>query len=136
MNRGPKIALLSPEFPPFTIGGISAVCYDLANSLSKAGISTTVFCGKSKKLSHKESSEEIREVGEEGELEEKIKEEEPEEEIKGEEKDEEPKPVRTDTEETPDISLSVLAKPSKPKSGVDSSAHVSKPPKSSKKKSQ
>lgn len=42
-----KIALISQEFPPFTIGGIASVCYNLAYSLSKKGISTTVFCGKS-----------------------------------------------------------------------------------------
>ena len=51
MDADVKIALISQEFPPFTIGGISAICYDLAYSLSKRRISTTVFCGKSNKMS-------------------------------------------------------------------------------------
>lgn len=41
-----KIALISHEFPPFMIGGIAVNCYDLACSLSKRKIQTTVFCGK------------------------------------------------------------------------------------------
>lgn len=41
------MALISEEFPPFMFGGISTVCYDLAHSLSKKGIDTTVFCGRS-----------------------------------------------------------------------------------------
>jgi len=45
-----KIALISEEFPPFTFGGISTLCYDLAYSLSKKRIFTTVFSGKSKEL--------------------------------------------------------------------------------------
>jgi glycosyltransferase involved in cell wall biosynthesis len=46
-----KIALVSPEFPPNSIGGISAVCYGLAMSLSeRAHVSTTVFCGASEKV--------------------------------------------------------------------------------------
>ncbi|HVP92389.1 MAG TPA: glycosyltransferase family 4 protein, partial [Acidobacteriota bacterium] len=46
-----KVALISPEFPPFSIGGISAVCNDLAWNLAKKGVPTTVFCGKSNKIS-------------------------------------------------------------------------------------
>lgn len=45
-----KVALISEEFPPFTFGGVSAVCYDLAYSLSKKRIFATVFCGRSPKL--------------------------------------------------------------------------------------
>jgi glycosyltransferase involved in cell wall biosynthesis len=45
-----RIAIISQEFPPFTIGGIAAICYDLAYSLSKKGLPVTVFCGKSKSL--------------------------------------------------------------------------------------
>ncbi len=44
-----KVALISEEFPPFSFGGISANCYDLAHSLSKKGISTTVFTGRTEK---------------------------------------------------------------------------------------
>jgi len=40
-----KVALISHEFPPHMFGGIASVCYDLAYSLSKKGIPTTVFCG-------------------------------------------------------------------------------------------
>ena len=47
MDPSDRIALISEEFPPFTIGGLAGICYDLAYSLSKRGISTTVFCGKS-----------------------------------------------------------------------------------------
>jgi len=42
-----KIALLSEEFPPFMFGGIGAVTSDLAFSLSKRRVPTTVFCGRS-----------------------------------------------------------------------------------------
>jgi glycosyltransferase involved in cell wall biosynthesis len=45
-----KVALISEEFPPFMFGGIGSVCHDLANALSKKGISTTVFCGKTGKM--------------------------------------------------------------------------------------
>jgi len=45
-----KVALISEEFPPFMFGGIASVCYDLAQALSKKGIHTTVFCGKSRKM--------------------------------------------------------------------------------------
>lgn len=45
-----KVALVSSEYPPSSLGGVSAVCYDLAMSLSKKGVSTTVFCGKSDKI--------------------------------------------------------------------------------------
>lgn len=42
-----KVALISHEFPPYMFGGISSNCHDLAHSLSKKGVATTVFCGKS-----------------------------------------------------------------------------------------
>lgn len=45
-----KVALISTEFPPFLTGGISTVCRDLAWNLSKKGVHTTVFCGKSNKM--------------------------------------------------------------------------------------
>lgn len=45
-----NVALVSSEYPPSSLGGVSAVCYDLAMSLSKKGVSTTVFCGKSDKI--------------------------------------------------------------------------------------
>lgn len=41
-----KVALFSHEFPPFLFGGIGSNCYDLAHSLSKKGVETTVFCGR------------------------------------------------------------------------------------------
>jgi len=44
-----KVALISHEFPPFTIGGIASHCYDLAYSLSKKGIETRVLCGTTAK---------------------------------------------------------------------------------------
>ncbi|MFX0211194.1 MAG: glycosyltransferase family 4 protein [Candidatus Hodarchaeota archaeon] len=45
-----KVALISDEFPPFTFGGVGAVCHDLAYSLSKKKIDTTVFCRGSRRL--------------------------------------------------------------------------------------
>jgi len=42
--------LVSEEFPPFMFGGIGAVAFDLASSLSKRKLSTVVFCGRSKKM--------------------------------------------------------------------------------------
>ncbi|MHA1851885.1 MAG: glycosyltransferase family 4 protein [Candidatus Heimdallarchaeaceae archaeon] len=45
-----KIALISHEFPPYMFGGISSNCFDLAYALSKKGISTTVFSGRSEKI--------------------------------------------------------------------------------------
>jgi len=45
-----NIALISEEFPPFMFGGIASFCYDLARSLSRKRIFTTVFSGKAKKL--------------------------------------------------------------------------------------
>ena len=52
------------------------------------------------------------------------------------EEEKEPKQIEVDKKEDHIITSSVIAEPSKPKSGVDSSAHISKPLKSSKKKSQ
>jgi len=45
-----KVALISHEFPPFLIGGMASHCYDLAYSLSKNKVFTTVFCGMSKRV--------------------------------------------------------------------------------------
>lgn len=50
MSDNLKVALVSPEYPPSSIGGISSVCYDLSLNLSKRGVSTTVFCGKSSRI--------------------------------------------------------------------------------------
>jgi glycosyltransferase involved in cell wall biosynthesis len=44
------VALISHEFPPYTIGGIASYCSSLANALSKKGIRTIVFAGLSKQL--------------------------------------------------------------------------------------
>lgn len=46
-----KVALVSKQFPPNSVGGIGAQCYDLASSLSKHGVHVTVFTGGSNKLS-------------------------------------------------------------------------------------
>lgn len=56
MNDNIRVALVSPEFPPSLLGGIGAVCHDLALSLSKSGVSTTVFCGKSDRISHEKAN--------------------------------------------------------------------------------
>lgn len=45
LANGLKVALISSEYPPSRVGGVSAVCHDLACSLSKKGVNTTVFCG-------------------------------------------------------------------------------------------
>jgi len=45
-----KVALVSEEYPPYMIGGAGTVCYHLACYLSKRGIDTTVFSGRSSKL--------------------------------------------------------------------------------------
>ena len=50
MSSSLKVAMVSGAYPPFSFGGVSAVCYDLATSLSKKGVSTTVFSGKSEKI--------------------------------------------------------------------------------------
>ena len=49
-----KVALISEEFPPFMFGGIGSACYDYAMALSKKGVQTTVFCGKSRKISREQ----------------------------------------------------------------------------------
>jgi glycosyltransferase involved in cell wall biosynthesis len=43
--HGFRIALISHEFPPYTIGGIGSHCYDLAHNLAKKGVETKVLCG-------------------------------------------------------------------------------------------
>lgn len=45
-----KVALISHEFPPYTFGGVATVCRGLAHSLSRKGIDTTIFCGRSKRI--------------------------------------------------------------------------------------
>lgn len=45
-----KVAIISQEFPPFLFGGIGSYCYNLATNLAKKGIHTTVFAGRSKKV--------------------------------------------------------------------------------------
>jgi 1,4-alpha-glucan branching enzyme len=55
-----KVALISHEFPPFMIGGIATNCYDLAYSLAKKNIFTTVFCGKSKGIKIHKVSEHLQ----------------------------------------------------------------------------
>ena len=50
MHNNLKVALVSAEFPPSLIGGIGAVCNDLAFNLSKNSVQTTVFCGRSNKI--------------------------------------------------------------------------------------
>jgi glycogen synthase len=40
-----RVALISHEFPPYTIGGIASHCYDLAYSLANKGVFTRVICG-------------------------------------------------------------------------------------------
>ena len=40
-----KVALISHEFPPFTIGGIGTHCFDLAYALSTKRVETRVICG-------------------------------------------------------------------------------------------
>lgn len=44
-----KVFLISHEYPPFAIGGISSYCFSLAKALSQKKIQTIVFCGRSKK---------------------------------------------------------------------------------------
>ncbi len=51
MGSNLRVALVSGEYPPASLGGTAAVCFDLSLNLSKRKIHTTVFCGKSKKLS-------------------------------------------------------------------------------------
>jgi glycosyltransferase involved in cell wall biosynthesis len=55
-----KIALLSEEYPPFTFGGIGSVCHDLANALSRKGISTTVFCGRAEKMTIEKPTDNLK----------------------------------------------------------------------------
>jgi glycosyltransferase involved in cell wall biosynthesis len=57
-----KVALISEEFPPFMFGGIGSACYDYAMALSKKGVETTVFCGKSKKISIEKVNEDLHVV--------------------------------------------------------------------------
>jgi glycosyltransferase involved in cell wall biosynthesis len=39
-----KVALISEEYPPYSFGGVGTFAYNLAGSLAKKEISTTVFC--------------------------------------------------------------------------------------------
>lgn len=45
-----KVALISSEFPPLTFGGVGSVCQNLAYTLSKNKIHTTVLCRGSRKI--------------------------------------------------------------------------------------
>lgn len=56
-----RVALISHEFPPYIIGGVGIHCYDLALSLSKKKVNTTVFCGRSK-ITHTEKINDYLEV--------------------------------------------------------------------------
>jgi glycosyltransferase involved in cell wall biosynthesis len=47
--KAPRVAIVSEEFPPYMMGGTGTMCNYLARGLSKKGISTTVFSGKSAK---------------------------------------------------------------------------------------
>jgi glycosyltransferase involved in cell wall biosynthesis len=54
-----KVALVSEEFPPFDFGGVAANCYDLAYSLSRKGIDTTVFSGRSPKITRQKINDHL-----------------------------------------------------------------------------
>jgi glycosyltransferase involved in cell wall biosynthesis len=42
------VALISHEYPPYTIGGIGSYCFSLATALARRRIRTVVFCGLSR----------------------------------------------------------------------------------------
>jgi len=48
-----NISLISHEFPPHMFGGIASNCFDLAYSLSKKNIKTTVYSGSSRIITRK-----------------------------------------------------------------------------------
>ena len=50
LHKNLKVALVSGEYPPDSLGGVAAVSHDLANALSRKGVDTTVFCGKSDRI--------------------------------------------------------------------------------------
>jgi glycosyltransferase involved in cell wall biosynthesis len=54
-----KVALISEEFPPFMFGGIGSACYDYAMALSKKGIKTTVFCGRTNRITKEQMNENL-----------------------------------------------------------------------------
>jgi 1,4-alpha-glucan branching enzyme len=56
-----KIALVSEEYPPHIHGGVGTFCYSLATWAAKRKIPTTVFTGKSKRLT-KETVNEYLEI--------------------------------------------------------------------------
>jgi glycosyltransferase involved in cell wall biosynthesis len=57
-----NVLLISEEYPPFMFGGIGSVCHDLAFSLAKKGISTTVLCGNftASKIAEEEPREHLK----------------------------------------------------------------------------
>lgn len=57
-----NVALLTEEFPPFAFGGIASFCNDLAHHLSREGISTTVFAGRSKSIDQQRINDHLRVV--------------------------------------------------------------------------
>lgn len=57
-----KIALISHEFPPFNIGGISSYCYDLAYNLATKQIKTRVICGATKGIVGREKVNQFLEI--------------------------------------------------------------------------
>lgn len=57
-----KVALISKEFPPFAFGGVASNCYDLAHSLARSGVDTTVFCGRSKQPTVERPAENLKVV--------------------------------------------------------------------------
>ena len=62
MGTSLKIALVSAEYPPNSLGGVSAVCRDLAANLSKNNVSVTVFCGRSRKITVEQQNPSLRVV--------------------------------------------------------------------------
>jgi glycosyltransferase involved in cell wall biosynthesis len=57
-----KVALISEEFPPFMFGGIGSACYDYAMALSRKGVKTTVFCGRSKEVNTEQVNDNLEVV--------------------------------------------------------------------------
>jgi len=52
--------LISHDFPPYAFGGIAAVCYDLAHSLAKRGVSVTVIAGTPRRKENEEVTKNFR----------------------------------------------------------------------------
>jgi glycosyltransferase involved in cell wall biosynthesis len=56
------VALISHEYPPYTIGGIASYCLNLAKALSKRHIQTIVFCGVSNSMKVSQVNDYLRVV--------------------------------------------------------------------------